>query len=101
MPAWRGAPSPPGPGARLQCCERCGGWCGEWLWYSSFCLHQLKRALALNPVAGRILHQLLEADLGLVDRGDHAEVLTQVIALLHAVEVRACPHQRESLFGLG
>src|SRR5688572_3153140 len=78
-----------------------GGWCGEYFWYSSFCLHQLQRADPLDPVSGRVLHQLLEADLGLVDAGNDAEVLAHVVALLDPVKIRACLHQGERLLGLG
>src|SRR6185503_10001911 len=61
---------------------------------------QLERTRALHPL-GAIRHQLAETDLRLVDAGEDAEVLPQVVALLQRVQVAAHPDQRERLAGLG
>src|SRR3989304_1653784 len=66
-------------------------------WFSSFGLLQLQRAGSLHPLAAAVLYQLLESDLGLVDGGDDAEVLSQVVASFHPVEVRSRLHQAEGL----
>src|SRR6266480_3634514 len=60
---------------------------------------QVERACSFGPIARAILYQFLELDLGVGNAGDDAEVLTQVIARSHLVDVLfGRPHQRVDSF---
>src|SRR5690606_16983821 len=49
------------------------------LWKSSSSLLQRQARLAMAPVAGGVLHQLAQPDLGFGDLGDDAMILPRVI----------------------
>src|ERR1700694_817436 len=61
-------------------------------------LRELDGARSLRPVAGAVLHQLLELNFGVFNAYDYAEILPHVVADLDLIDVlvgRA--HQRKSV----
>src|SRR5436305_14976366 len=61
---------------------------------SSRTLLQLQRAHALDPLPGRVLHDLAKRHVGLRDLHDLSVVLAEVVAGLHLVEQVAVLTQR-------
>src|SRR5437763_15582763 len=77
----------------------CGASLSLFLPFAGF-LEQRQRALPLGPVAGAVLYDFLQLDLAFRHVGDQAEVLSHVVALLHAVQRLVGAYQRVHLVAL-
>src|SRR3954463_10593140 len=87
MPAARRVPGPPRR-ARGRAGRGSGygtSWFSLFIPFAGF-FQERQHTLPLGPIAGAVLNDFLELDLGVRHVRDEAEVLAHVVALLHPVE---------------